>query len=507
VRTNIINSANTYQWIQVVTTNAPRDGSQPASANTLPPFVDNGLRGQGPIPFHPGMDERSFFDIPGRPNFSTNITWSAETALVRRQPDTMIINVYPTEFWWGWTTRTRPAVVERGRITGITGFIIPDRIEGTILGQGGESTNMTARLRVHRGGPQATGSVAFIDTTTNKFFGVAPINVFLTAASGNVRVAYDAVRGGATQVHSILFVYSGDEYYAGNATGPFTLTVTRPPGLPGARLDSSSNPEVVGTPVTFTATMSPAFAGWDTPTGTVTFLNGATTLGTIGLSSGVASISVTNLTPGTQDITAIYSGDNEYTSCISSLVEIVNDSAGQHPSQGNSSTSVSSSNADIDPGQTVTLSASVAAVSPATGVPSGTVTFYDGNTEIGTQSLDASGNASINVNNLAVGAHNITVIYSGDASFIGSGGSLHQIVNKWNSTTTLSVSTGSSVFGQSVAFAASISGSQGSIIPTGAVYFYQGSVPLGTASVDASGHAAFSVSDLPVGVNSVTATY
>jgi hypothetical protein len=61
----------------------------------------------------------------------------------------------------------------------------------------------------------------------------------------------------------------------------------------------------------------------------------------------------------------------------------------------------------------ITLSATVASPN---GRPSGTVTFLDGTTPIGSTALN-SGQASITVSSLASGAHSITAVYSGDVDF------------------------------------------------------------------------------------------
>jgi hypothetical protein len=68
---------------------------------------------------------------------------------------------------------------------------------------------------------------------------------------------------------------------------------------------------------------------------------------------------------------------------------------------------------------TLTLSAHVA--SSTTGIPTGTVTFMDGATALGSPAaLDGNGNASMNTSTLAAGAHPITVVYSGDSNYVGS---------------------------------------------------------------------------------------
>lgn len=63
-----------------------------------------------------------------------------------------------------------------------------------------------------------------------------------------------------------------------------------------------------GQRVTLTATVSPETSG--TPTGTVTFKEGAVTVGTANLSGGVAVVSLTGVSPGTHTYTAVFSPAN-----------------------------------------------------------------------------------------------------------------------------------------------------------------------------------------------------
>ena len=71
-------------------------------------------------------------------------------------------------------------------------------------------------------------------------------------------------------------------------------------------------------------------------------------------------------------------------------------------------------------------------------------------------------------------------------------------------STTLSSSANPSVQGQAVSFTATVSSSAGT--PTGAVNFNDGATLLGTAAVDALGHAAFTTS-LAAGTHNITATF
>ena len=72
-----------------------------------------------------------------------------------------------------------------------------------------------------------------------------------------------------------------------------------------------------GSPVTFTATVT-GVAGQPTPTGTVNFLLGSTTLGSGTLNaSGVASFTSSAINGGNYSVTAVYAGDNIYSTVTS----------------------------------------------------------------------------------------------------------------------------------------------------------------------------------------------
>src|SRR5207249_5465091 len=78
---------------------------------------------------------------------------------------------------------------------------------------------------------------------------------------------------------------------------------------------ASNNPSIVGTAVTFTASVTSPVTG--TLTGTVTFQDGASALGTGTLSGGTVTFTTSGLTAGTHSITAIYGGDANFTGSTS----------------------------------------------------------------------------------------------------------------------------------------------------------------------------------------------
>ncbi len=291
----------------------------------------------------------------------------------------------------------------------------------------------------------------------------------------------------------IVGMVSSDEFFSHlNQT---TVTVS-----------SSNNPAVFGESVTFTATVAGTSAGLGTPTGTVTFTdntNGSTLgTGTLG-STGTATVSSSSLTVGTHDISVSYSGDSKFAAGSGSLTQTIN--------QASSITTVTSATNPSVFGQSVTFTATVAAVAPGAGTPSGNVTFTDTTTSttLGTGTL-SSGTATFSTSSLAVGMHGISVTYDGDTNFGGSSGSVTQTVNKAATTTAVTSSLTPSVSGQSVTFTATVTAtSPGAGTPTGTVTFTDSttSTTLGTGTLNSSGVATLSTGSLTTATHTITATY
>ena len=89
----------------------------------------------------------------------------------------------------------------------------------------------------------------------------------------------------------------------------------------------------------------------------------------------------------------------------------------------------------------------------------GSVTFKDGSKVLGTAAL-SNGSASLTINNLAVGSHNIAAVYSGDTNDSSStSGGVTETVNKANTTITLNSSANPGSSKNPVTFTAMVSGS------------------------------------------------
>jgi titin len=184
----------------------------------------------------------------------------------------------------------------------------------------------------------------------------------------------------------------------------------------------SAGPSVFGQVVTFTATVTANAAGAPTPTGTVQFVIDGQNYGTpVALFGGTASISDAALAVGSHTVAALYSGDAGSApsdDTAAPLSQLVN--------KASTTTTVASSANQSDYGQAVTFTATVTVNSPGSALlanPTGSVTFYDNGTVLGSGTLSTTGGLTTatfttTAFQLAVGSHTITAAYtSGDGNF------------------------------------------------------------------------------------------
>jgi hypothetical protein len=265
---------------------------------------------------------------------------------------------------------------------------------------------------------------------------------------------------------------------------------------------------VFGQAVTFTATVSVNSPGAGTPTGTVLFEDGGIVIGsgTLGAGGvpGQESFSTSSLSVGAHSITAVYTGDtNDQSSTSGTLTQTVD--------QDSTTTTLSSSASPSVFGQAVTFTATVAVLSPGAGTPTGTVTFLDGATTLGTGTLavvNGQDQATFSTRSLSVATHSITAVYTGDTNDVGgTSNTVTQTVNQDNTTTSLVASASPSTYGDSVTFTAVVT-AQGNPVTSGTVDFMEGDTVLASmVPLSASGTASFSISSLSAITHTITAYY
>jgi len=331
-----------------------------------------------------------------------------------------------------------------------------------------------------------TGTVTFRD-------GATPIGT-VTLVNGSASLVTSTLTTGN---HSLTAVYNGSQNFL-TSTSPTVTQVVN--SQTTTSLTAPPNPSVIGQAVTLTAVVSPVAPGTGVPTGTVTFRDGATVLGTVTLVNGSASLVTSTLAVGSHSLTAAYSGGGNFLASTSAVVaHTVN--------PGNTSTSLTSTPNPSNLGQTVTLSATVSAVAPAVGVPTGTVTFRDGATALATVTL-VNGRASLTVSTLTSGSHSLTAVYNGSPNFNASTSAVvTHVVNAGNSTTSLTSTPNPSTTGQTVTLTATVSAvAPATGTPTGTVTFRDGATALSTVTL-VNGSASFQTAALAVGSHPLTATY
>jgi hypothetical protein len=225
-----------------------------------------------------------------------------------------------------------------------------------------------------------------------------------------------------------------------------------------------------GQPVVLEADIS----GGASPTGTVTFYKGSSAIGTAQVSSpffyfsldGGAQLSTTFTSSGVQSITAKYSGD-QFNSSSTSQPTLI----GVYSNQLATSSVVLQASTTTPQYQTnVTLTA---AVSPS--LATGTVTFYNGTTNIGSSAVNA-GSASVTTSFAAGGTATLHAVYSGDYNYLSSTSNsvTMNISGPLVTMTTLQASASSVAIGGSVTLTANLSPAT----VTGTVTFYNGSTAI-----------------------------
>jgi hypothetical protein len=160
-------------------------------------------------------------------------------------------------------------------------------------------------------------------------------------------------------------------------------------------------------------------------------------------------------------------------------------------------------------GQSVTFTGTVTAPPSVLVMPTGKVSFTDFGKTIGTGTLDNMGHATFSTATLAAGDHGIKAFYSGDDTFGASftSSALTETIKQAPTTTSVTSSANPSVFGQPVAFSATVKSTiPNSPPPIGTVTFEDNGTPIGTRGLT-NGVARLTTVSLSVGSHSITAMY
>jgi RHS repeat-associated protein len=323
-----------------------------------------------------------------------------------------------------------------------------------------------------------TGTVTFKD-------GATTLGTGTLVGTVNTRTATLAIATLSLATHPITVVYAGDTLNTTSTSAALSQVVTAKATTNA--LTSSLASSGAGVSVTLTSTIS----GGSSPTGTVTFYDGATAIGTGAVASSKATLAIATLSVGTHSIKATYGGDANNAASTSAVVT-------QTVTIKTTTLTLTSSANPSTYGGSTTLTATIAGGY----APTGSITFKDGATTLGTSTV-ASNKATLAIATLSAGTHSITASYTGDGNNTSStAAALTQTVSIKTSAITLSSNANPSAPGNAVTLTATVTGTN----PTGTVNFMDGAASIGTGSLTA-GVATLSTSALSTATHSLTAVY
>jgi len=228
-----------------------------------------------------------------------------------------------------------------GAFQGTAGFAVS--ASGTIAGTYVDSNNVLHGF-IHTLGSDTTttltpsqssrvyGQPATFTATVSSSTGTPPDGESVLFMNGSTQLGSETLAGGTASFtttalpvgsDSVTAVYNGDATLAGSSSTAVSQAVSK--ASTTTTLTASPNPSGVGQSVTLTAVVAGQFGG--TATGSVTFSNGSTSLGSVSFSNGAASLSTSALPLGSNSITAVYSGDSNFTGSTSTALSQVVETA------------------------------------------------------------------------------------------------------------------------------------------------------------------------------------
>jgi len=248
------------------------------------------------------------------------------------------------------------------------------------------------------GGIAPTGSVTYTLANGSNTT-VASGSVVLTAGSGNTATA--SVPVGSTLspgTYTLSISYAGDTNYQSGTSPQIAVTIAQ---ITPAITWTPSTSITYGTTLSGLLTATASNGGNSIP-GTFTFT--ATPSG--GTASQVTTSTI--LVAGNYTLTATFTPTSTTTYTTKTAT------ASLTVSKATSAVTLVSS---LNPAIVTSAVSFTATLSSSSGTPSGTVSFYDGTTLLGSVTL-SSLRAVYTTSSLATGTHSITAVYSGDNNFL-----------------------------------------------------------------------------------------
>ena len=368
--------------------------------------------------------------------------------------------------------------------------------------------DLTAKVTSLSGGPVPTGTIQFYDQTSQQNTGT-PVTLASDGTASYTEPAQFTVGG-----HNIEAIYSGDSNYAGGTSLPVTFNIQ--PSISYITIAPSTTTPSPGASVTVTGTITSPNLGNSPPTGLMTLNLDGIPQGTAKLSttSGVttATYNLTAPTSGSHTLQAIYSGDVNYNQSTSPSVTIT---IAKQATVVALTATPSTLSAAMPESFTATIAPATKATTTYT--ITGTVSFFDGTTLLGTSPVVSNTAVLANITLSPSVPHTITAVYSGDTTWATSTSSplvlepilLPVTVTLTSSSPVLSPGQAANLTATVTPVAAPPAAVEQN--PTGNVFFYAGTTLVGEGKLAAgladTAVASLAVPTLPGGQYLLTAVY
>jgi hypothetical protein len=377
--------------------------------------------------------------------------------------------------------------VINGIATGTTLTCLPNPVY--VVG----TAKFTATVTSTGGTP--TGSVSFTDN------GAALGTQSLVAGAAVFNYSGEAVG-----THAIVATYAPVGSFA-SSSATCSEVVDAVPTT--STLVAAPSPSTFGGNVTLSATVVPSIplSGPSTPTGVVTFYNGAAMIGSSSLAGGVATLSTNSLPGGSDNLTCAYGGSSIYSSSNCNPTPIV----------VNAAPTLLTLSSNANPaiyGSSVAFTAHLTANGQSAGA--GNTIQFTFNGQVISLITDATGSATYYPNGAPIpGSYPVSAVFAGNNNILGSSASLTEVITPAPTSIGLSAAPNPGNIGQSVSLTATVSSqSLSTLVGSGSVSFYDGFTLLGSAAVTAntppitgSGTATLAATFSSVGVHNLTAVF
>lgn len=238
------------------------------------------------------------------------------------------------------------------------------------------------------------GSGSFQEDPSNYFAGSASYPSQQSFAFGQLNK--NAIANGKNQYLDALVLTTAGLTSLLNQNNP------NPPVVPALTLSPANGQLIVTAGQTVIVNAALSVLGTTAPSGSVNFFANQLQIGSVSVSKSQASLAIPIQGAGVINVQAVYSGDAHYASATA-FIALTSTAA-------STTTTLTANSATVAQGVSVTFTATVAPASAT-----GSVTFLDGNTVLGTAAL-ASGIATYSTASLITGSHTIAAAYAGDAN-------------------------------------------------------------------------------------------